>query len=44
MAREILGLNKSEIEVSQEKYGRNVLEKEKTKGFLKRFLENLISF
>lgn len=41
MRKEFIGLNNEEIIKSKEKYGTNVFEKEKTKGFFRRFLENL---
>lgn len=41
MAKEIIGLDKNEVLRSKEKYGDNSLEKEKTKSFIRKFLENL---
>jgi calcium-translocating P-type ATPase len=41
MREDVRGLNTGEIEISREKYGSNKLEKEKSKGFFRRFLENL---
>ena len=41
MTEKIAGLSESEAEVSREKHGDNSLIKEKTKGFFKRFFENL---
>ena len=41
MADKIIGLTHSEVTASRATYGENVLEKEKTKSFFRRFLENL---
>ena len=41
MADKIKGLTYSEVLSSRENYGRNELEKEKTKGFFLRFIGNL---
>ena len=41
MTKNIQGLTKDEILRSKEKHGQNVLAKEKTKGFFRRFIENL---
>ena len=41
MTKEVVGLSGKQIELSREKYGKNSLEKEKKKGFFKRFIENL---
>lgn len=41
MTKDIMGLNEKQIELSRSKYGKNSFEKEKSKGFFKRFLENL---
>ncbi len=41
MARDIKGLSLQDVEKSKLKYGDNTLYKEKTKGFFKRFFENL---
>ena len=39
--KKIVGLTSTEVELSREKHGANVLKKEKRVGFLRRFLENL---
>ena len=41
MTNKIKGLTLSEVAVSREKYGDNSLAKEKTKGFMRKFFENL---
>ena len=41
MNNKIRGLTEKEIAVSREKHGTNSLEKEKTKGFFRKFFENL---
>ncbi len=41
MKKERLGLSKEEVLNSRDKYGDNSLTKEKTKGFFRKFLENL---
>ncbi len=41
MAKEKTGLSAKEVLISREKYGDNSLAKEKTKGFLRKFFENL---
>lgn len=41
MTNKIVGLSSGEAEASKLKNGRNILEKEKTKGFFRRFIENL---
>lgn len=41
MSKEIRGLSFKEVEKSREKYGDNTLNKEKTKGFFRKFIENL---
>ena len=41
MTKKITGLTKDEVLRSRERYGRNILKKEKTKGFFRRFFENL---
>ncbi len=41
MIKNIKGLNSEEVISSREKYGNNSLEKEKSKGFLRKFFENL---
>ncbi len=41
MTRDLIGLSKEQIELSRSKYGTNSLEKEKQKGFYRRFFENL---
>ena len=41
MARQIKGLTQKEVEISREKFGSNSLEKEKTKGVIRKFFENL---
>ena len=41
MTRDIVGLSQREVEESRSAHGENILKKEKTKGFFKRFIENL---
>ena len=41
MKNKIIGLTEDDIKTSKEKYGDNRLKKEKTKGFVRRFFENL---
>ncbi len=41
MTKNIKGLTKDEVRESKERHGENVLAKEKTKGFFRKFLENL---
>ena len=41
MIADIKGLTASEVVLSREKHGDNSLVKEKTKGFIRKFLENL---
>ena len=41
MTKNIKGLTKEEVLLSKEKHGENLLAKEKTKGFFRRFIENL---
>lgn len=41
MAAKIVGLTPKEVDASREKHGTNTLTKEKTKGFFRRFFENL---
>lgn len=41
MTKNIKGLTKDEIILSKQKHGENLLAKEKTKGFFRKFLENL---
>ena len=41
MTKNISGLTKDEVLQSKEKHGANVLAKEKTKGFFRKFIENL---
>lgn len=41
MVKEIVGLTSEEVKRSGEIHGKNILEKEKTKGFFIRFFENL---
>ena len=41
MTCDVLGLNEMQIELSRQKHGKNSFEKEKTRGFFRRFLENL---
>ncbi len=41
MNKDIVGLDKDAIEKSREKHGANIFAKEKTKGFFRKFLENL---
>ncbi len=41
MTKNIQGLSSEEVLKSKEQHGQNVLTKEKTKGFFRRFLENL---
>ena len=41
MKKERFGLSKEEVLNSRDKYGDNSLAKEKTKGFFRKFLENL---
>ena len=41
MTTNIKGLTKEEVLLSKEKHGENLLAKEKTKGFFRRFIENL---
>ena len=41
MTGKITGLTSREAEISKEKHGDNSLIKEKTKGFFRRFFENL---
>ncbi len=41
MVKEIKGLTSSEVELSKRKHGDNSLQKEKGRGFFRRFLENL---
>ena len=41
MTRDLLGLNEMQIELSRQKHGKNSFEREKTRGFFRRFFENL---
>ena len=41
MTKNIQGLTREEVLKSKEKHGQNLLAKEKTKGFFRRFIENL---
>lgn len=41
MVKEIKGLTTSEVEASRKKHGDNSLQKEKSRGFFRRFFENL---
>lgn len=41
MTRNIIGLRQDEIEASRKKYGNNTLKKEKQRGFIGKFFENL---
>ena len=41
MINRIKGLTLSEVAIAREKYGDNSLAKEKTRGFMRKFLENL---
>ncbi len=41
MVRKTKGLNREEVIISREKHGDNSLTQEKTKGFFKKFIENL---
>ena len=41
MIKNILGLSEEDVKKSREKYGANIFQREKSKGFFRRFLENL---
>ena len=41
MTKDIVGLTLDEVKAAREKYGDNSLVKEKTKGFFRKFIENL---
>ena len=41
MRKDIIGLSSDEVALSRKKHGDNSLKKEKTKGFFRKFLENL---
>ena len=41
MTAKIVGLTSEEVRRSKEKHGDNRLERQKTKGFFKRYIENL---
>ena len=41
MSKNLKGLSEKEVLISKEEFGSNTLEKEKTKGFFRKFAENL---
>ena len=41
MTKNLVGLSQNEVEKSREKHGSNSLDKEKSKGFFRKFFENL---